>query len=116
MIEKLKNLWHRTVVRVLAILTGAALILGALSGCGASDSDCQGDPGKVVEKDYDKAGKHSSADYDLTIQRSNPEDIRKADGRTEYEKDVTSTAFNDWYKNGSKFPSSKHCNSDGTAK
>lgn len=88
-----------------AVAASVALIFGA-TGCGADDSDCQGDPGKITAKEYDKATKtDSTADYELTIQ--------KADGTT-YEKEVTSKAYDDWYKVGSKFPSSKHCK-DGKA-
>lgn len=95
-----------------AVAASAALIFGA-TACGASDSDCQGDPGRVSAKDYDaayttgsKAHKvHHNAEYELTIVR--------ADGTT-YEKDVTSTAYNEWYKVDSKFPSVKNCK-DGKA-
>lgn len=87
-----------------------ALALALLTGCGASDSDCQGDPGRVLEKDSDPATKHRVADYDVVIQRDNP---RKGQDPT-YEKDVTSTAY-DWVKKGSRWPSSKHCK-DGKAK
>lgn len=81
-------------------MTGALL----LSGCGASDADCQGDPGRVVEKDWDSNGKRAD-DYDVTVER--------ADGRR-YEKDVTSTAY-DWVSKGSRWPSVKHCK-DGKVK
>ncbi len=96
-----------------AVLAAVALALGA-TGCGASDDDCQGGAGKVTAKDYDPSyttGRgthkvHHSADYELTI--------LKADGTT-YEKDVSSTAYDDWYKVGSAFPSVKHCK-DGKVK
>lgn len=94
--------------RVALALGAVGLVVGSLAGCGASDSDCQGDPGKVTEKDYDATSKtNTTADYELTILR--------ADGKSTYEKDVSSTAYDDWYKVGSKFPSSKHCE-DGKAK
>jgi hypothetical protein len=97
---------NRTKPVVTVVLMTAALVLGTVA-CGASDEDCKGDPGTVVEKDRDSHVTHTgtgknrhtstSYDYDLTIQRK--------DGST-YEKDVTSTAYG-WYKDGSHFPSKK---------
>ena len=91
--------------RRLALALGTiGLVVGSLAGCGGTDSDCQGDPGVVTDKDWDSNGKRAD-DYDITVLR--------ADGST-YEKDVTSTGY-DWYKRGSKFPSAKHC-ANGKAK
>jgi hypothetical protein len=102
---------RRTTTALAAVAATVALML---TGCGADDSDCQGDPGKVSAKDYDAAyttGKgthktHHSAEYELTI--------IKADGTT-YEKDVSSEAYDNWYKVGSKFPHPTKC-SDGKVK
>jgi len=115
LMKKIKDLKHRLIVRIIAFLTGSALVVLTLSGCGADDSDCQGDPGTVSarEKDSDTTstgtGKNktttTTTDYELTITRE--------DG-TSYEKEVSSTAY-DWYKTGSQFPSVKHC-TDGKVK
>lgn len=103
----------RIITALAAVAAALALMFGA-TACGGSDSDCQGDAGRVTGKDYDPgyttgSGKHKvshSADYDLTITRP--------DGTT-YDKDVTSTAYNDWYRRGGKFPSPEHCE-NGKAK
>jgi hypothetical protein len=94
----------RKTATTLAAVASLALIFG-MTACGASDSDCQGDPGRVVEKDYDSNGK-APDDWDVTVERDK-------DG-TQYEKDVTSTAF-DWVHKGSRWPSVKHC-ADGKVK
>ena len=109
----MSRIYHSLIARGLMAAAAFALILASVAGCGASDSDCKGDPGKVTEKDYDPSyttGKgasktHHSADYDVTILRANG---------TTYEKDVSSTAY-DWVKVGSKWPSAKHCK-DGKVK
>jgi len=41
---------RRTTTALAAVAATVALML---TGCGADDSDCQGDPGKVSAKDYD---------------------------------------------------------------
>jgi hypothetical protein len=116
MIKKLHDLKHRLIVRILAVLTGTALVMATLSGCGASDDDCKGDPGTVTEREAEdhkvttgtgtKKTTTTTTEYELTITR--------ADGTT-YEKEVSSTAYDDWYKTDSEFPSSKHCE-DGKVK
>jgi hypothetical protein len=107
----------RSTRKITTTLTAAAasvaLIFG-MAACGASDEDCQGDPGTIKEKDWDSNGKKAD-DYDVTVVRTDPADIKAAGGQVEYEKDVTGTAY-DKYKVGGKFPSPKFCNSDGTAK
>lgn len=102
---------RKTTTALTAVAASVVLIFG-MTGCGASDSDCQGDPGRVTEKDSDPAytsgsGSHKvhhSADYELTI--------LKPDGTT-YEKDVTSTGY-DWYRVGGEFPHPTKCK-DGKA-
>lgn len=97
---KIKQAWFRLCLALAAI----TLTVGSLAGCGASDSDCQGDKGRVTAKDYDPSyttGRGSnkvthSADYDLTILR--------ADG----------TTYDNWYKVGSTFPHPSKCE-DGKA-
>jgi hypothetical protein len=110
MIKKLHNLKHRMIVRILAVLTGAALVMATLSGCGASDDDCKGDPGRITEKDedssYNKSSKTTTYDYDITVLRAD---------NTTYEKDISETAYDDWYKVGGKFPHPTKCE-DGKAK
>jgi hypothetical protein len=108
----IKHYWRRTALTLAAV----GMAAGSLVGCGASDSDCQGDPGKVTAKDTDTDSKttgtgknrHTSTttEYELTVLR--------ADGST-YEKSVSSSAYDDWYKVGSRFPSTAHC-ADGKAK
>lgn len=95
--------------RAKAALIVSLFVLGvvfAATGCGASDSDCKGDPGKVIEKDYDAWTKTTSADWDVTV-------LREDD--TTYEKDLSSTAY-DWYKVGGKFPHPTKCTADGKVK
>lgn len=84
------------------ILASLAVAVATLvTGCGASDADRSGDPGKVVDRDKDHwttgSGKNRvhHYDYDLVIQRS-------SDG-TEYEKDVSSAAYDHCYR-GSSYP------------
>lgn len=104
--NSIKHYWRRAVIALAAV----GLVVGSLAGCGASDSDCQGDKGKVTAKDsdstYNKSTKTTTWDYELTI--------LKEDGST-YEKDVSSTAY-DWYKVGGKFPHPTKCTADGKAK
>jgi hypothetical protein len=112
--EKIKNLKHRIVVRVLAVLTGTLLLAATLSGCGADDSDCQGDRGKVSAKEIDTNGKQAD-DYELTIRRTVDAGQDRPVGST-YEREVTQTAYDDWYRVGSNYPSTKHCTTDGKVK
>jgi hypothetical protein len=81
-----------TLRKIIGSLTLASLALAGVS-CGVSDADKSGDPGKIIEKDWDSNGKKAD-DYDFTVKR--------ADGST-YEKDVSSFAFESCYV-GSKFP------------
>lgn len=92
----MKHYWRRAVL----VLAAVALAVGSMTACGADDSDCQGDPGKVTAKVYDH-DKNGDSEYELTVQR--------ADGST-YEKDVSPKAYG-WYKRGSTFPHPTKCNS-----
>lgn len=85
-----------------AIIASVVMVLSfALAGCGASEEDRSGDPGKVVDRDSDtwttgsRNHRVTHHDYDLTIKRS-------SDG-TEYEKDVSSAAYDHCYR-GSSYP------------
>lgn len=75
------------------IIAGLLIALALVVGCSTPD-DKRGDPGIVKERDKESATKHSSADYDLTIERK--------DGTT-YDLDVTSGGFDHCYR-GSKYP------------
>lgn len=95
---------RKTTARIAATLSAAALVFGA-TACGASDSDCQGDPGRVTARDTDTdttgtgKNKTTSVTYEITVLRP--------DGTT-YEKDVSNAAY-DWYVRGARFPHPDHC-------
>ncbi|MFF5973687.1 hypothetical protein ACFY7C_19380 [Streptomyces sp. NPDC012769] len=82
--------------------TLAAVTVGVLVavGCGVTDTDRAGDPGRIVEKDEDRrvsrTGKRTTTryDYDFTIQRP--------DGSV-YELDVSRAAFDSCFV-GSAYP------------
>lgn len=107
MMINVKHYWRRAAL----VLAAVGLAVGSMTGCGASDGDCQGDKGKVSAKEQDTettgTGKNKTTtyEYELTILRE--------DGTT-YEKDVSSTAY-DWYKRGSTFPHPSKCE-DGKVK
>lgn len=80
--------------KIFALVTAATLaaVLG-LTACSTPD-DKRGDPGIVRDRDYDPQTKHTTADYDLTIERP--------DGST-YDLDVTSGGYDHCYRS-SKYP------------
>lgn len=86
--------------KIMGLIAGLVLGITALTGCGASEHDRSGDPGKISDRDSDhwttKSGKTTTHhyDYDLTVTRK--------DG-TSYEIDVTSAAFDHCYV-GSSYP------------
>lgn len=100
---------RKTTTTTLAAITATVALIFGTAACGADDSDCQGDPGKVTDRDTDTdrtttgTGKNKSTTTTTTYEIT----ILKADGTT-YEKDVSSSAY-DWYVRGAKFPHPKHC-------
>lgn len=80
--------------KIMGLIAALALGITALTGCGASDHDRSGDPGKVSDRERKYKSSTKTYDYDLTVTRP--------DG-TSYEIDVTSSAYDHCYR-GSAYP------------
>lgn len=80
--------------KITGLIAALALGIAALTGCGASEHDRSGDPGKVSGREKEYKSSTKSYDYDLTVTRP--------DG-TSYEIDVTSSAYDHCYR-GSAYP------------